>query len=144
MYQTPESGKKILALGLPTHTDKDYDTYLPLSLKCPQAYKAIGIRANDSITRRYSIKTFGALNDKKQTFYPIYDWSNDDLRKCLKENDCKLPIDYELFGRSFDSLQYQFIKPLQQYLPEDFERIKEIFPLIELEILRYEENEKST
>jgi hypothetical protein len=51
----------------------------------------------------------------------------------------KLPIDYELFGRSFDGIDYRFAKPLRERLPEDYERIKFWFPLIDVEILSHEE-----
>ena len=54
------------------------------------------------------------------------------------DNDVKLPIDYEMFGKSFDGLDYRFLKPIKERFPEDYAKIKEFFPLIDLEILRYD------
>ena len=38
-----------------------------------------------------------------------------------------------------DGLDYRFIKPLKEKMPDEYERIKKYFPLIDLEILRYEQ-----
>ena len=51
--------------------------------------------------------------------------------------DC-LPIDYDLFGRTFDGLDYRFIKPISENLPDDFELIRRWFPGVDLEMMRYE------
>ena len=139
LFQTPERAQLIHQMGLPTHQASDYDTLLPIDLNCPKAFIATGIRLNDSPMRRMVINKHGAFNAKKRTFYPIYDWSNEDIRICLKENEIKLPIDYDLWGKSMDGLDYRFIKPLKDNLPEDYEIVKKYFPLIDLEIMRYEQ-----
>jgi hypothetical protein len=54
------------------------------------------------------------------------------------EHKCKLPIDYHLFGRSFDGMDYRFLKPIKDNFPKDFEKILEWFPLADLEIFRAE------
>jgi len=138
LFQSPETALLIQQLGLPTQQPADYDKFLPIDLNCPNAFIATGIRLNDSPIRRHVINKHGALNDKKKTFYPIYDWTNEDIRKCLIENDVKLPIDYDIWGKSMDGLDYRFIKPLKEHLPEDYEQCKKFFPLLDLEILRYD------
>ena len=50
----------------------------------------------------------------------------------------KLPIDYRYFSASFDGLYVKFMLPIKRYFPRDWQRICEFFPLIELEVLRYE------
>ena len=69
---------------------------------------------------------------------PIYDWLQGSVYDYIKMHDIDLPIDYELFDRSFDGLDYRFIKPIKEKLPDDYEQIKQWFPLIDLEILRNE------
>lgn len=138
LFQPPERAEIIHKLGLPTHTIDDFNNLIPIDLGCPNAFIAIGNRQNDSQTRRMAIKRNGAFSEKKRTFYPIYDWTNEDIRKCLKENEVKLPIDYDMFGRSWDGLHYQFTSQLKKHLPQDYAIVKHYFPLIELEILRYE------
>jgi len=85
------------------------------------------------------IRKHGAVNLNKKTFYPIYDWTNEQIRDCINENNIQLPIDYEIWGKSMDGLDYRFIKPLKEKMPDEYERIKKYFPLIDLEILRYEQ-----
>ena len=58
------------------------------------------------------------------------------MANIINENNCKVPIDYKIFGRSFDGLVYRFMLPLKKYFPNDYAKIKEYFPLIDLEIER--------
>jgi 3'-phosphoadenosine 5'-phosphosulfate sulfotransferase (PAPS reductase)/FAD synthetase len=139
IFQDPNQANFIQYVGLPTHTQKEFDEWLPIDLDCPNAYIASGVRQNDSLMRGMVIRKYGAFNEKAKTFYPVYDWTNDQIRDCLKENDVKLPIDYEIWGKSMDGIDYRFIKPLKERLPEDYKIVKKYFPLIDLEIMRYEQ-----
>ena len=139
LFQDPNSANFIQYLGLPTRTQNEFDEWLPIDLGCPNAYIASGVRQNDSLMRGMVIRKYGAFNEKKKTFYPVYDWTNDQIRHCLKENNVDLPIDYKIWGKSMDGLDYRFIKPLKEQMPDEYERIKKYFPLIDLEILRYEQ-----
>ena len=40
-----------------------------------------------------------------------------------------LPVDYEMFGRSFDGIDYRFISPIKERFPDDYARILEWFPM---------------
>ena len=137
VFASPEHLEIIHKIGLPNHTCKDYEKFVRIDLGVPNAFIAIGVRASDSPTRAMVVYTYGPVS-KRKTFYPIFDWKYDDLRKCFKDNDVKLPIDYEMFGKSFDGLDYRFLKPIKERFPEDYAKIKEFFPLIDLEILRYD------
>jgi hypothetical protein len=101
-------------------------------------YTAIGVRQNDSIQRRLAIQKHGAINHNLQHYYPIYDWSKDRLIKEIKTAGVKLPVDYNLFGRSFDGLDLRFIYKIKKHYPADYQKILEWFPLVEVEIYRYE------
>ena len=81
----------------------------------------------------------GSVNFKKRHFYPIFDWNIEDLKNCLRDNNVKLPVDYEMWGKSFDGIDYRFIKPLKERFPADYDKLKELFPLLDLEIMRYEQ-----
>jgi hypothetical protein len=98
----------------------------------------IGVRAADSLNRQLSIKKYGAMNEGRKTFYPVYDWNMEKLISEIKQSGCKLPIDYKIWGKSFDGLDYRFIKPLKEHFPNDYEKLKELFPLIDVELKRYE------
>lgn len=139
IFQSPEHSDVIDFLGIPNHKYEEYYDCLREDFNCENAFVALGVRGNDSPLRRMSIKVSGPIQKHKRSFFPIYDWTNDDLRACFKENNIKLPIDYELFGKSFDGVGYRYIKPIKEHFPEDYEKLKQFFPLIELEILRYEQ-----
>lgn len=99
-------------------------------------HSAIGVRASDSLNRWASIKKYGALNEKRHTFYPIYDWSKDRLIAEIADAGVKLPVDYRWFGRSFDGIDYRFLRPIKENAPKDYARILEWFPLADLELAR--------
>ena len=139
IYQTPETVDIIDGLNLPNHKHEHYDEWLPQDLNCPNAFRAIGVRASDSPTRAMVIRKFGSVNFKKRHFYPIFDWNIEDLKNCLRDNNVKLPVDYEMWGKSFDGIDYRFIKPLKERFPADYEKLKELFPLLDLEVMRYEQ-----
>jgi len=104
-------------------------------------YTAIGVRQEDSLNRWTSIKQHGAANEKRRTFFPIYDWKKDRLLREIRGRGIKLPESYRLFGRSFDGLDYRFLKPIHDHYPDDYQRILEWFPLAELELKRMEYRE---
>lgn len=103
-----------------------------------EAYTAIGNRMFDSLQRYRSIKKFGAINDKIKTFFPVYDYKIADVVSSIKSAGVQLPVDYHIWGKTFDGLDYRFIKPLKDLYPDDYEKLKTFFPLIDTEILRYE------
>lgn len=104
---------------------------LPADTPC-----ASGVRACDSIIRRVHFKTHGAVNKRESVWYPIWDWNQECLLDAIKRSGVKLPVDYLLFARSFDGLDYRFLKPIKDYFPRDYQRILEYFPLAELELYR--------
>lgn len=114
----------------------------------PQTWVCDGIRAADSPMRRLAIKKHSPWtssvtrvgNDEcpKRFAHVVWDWKIADIRQCIAHNKVELPIDYDLFGRTFDGIDYRFIKPIADNLPEDYEKILQWFPGIELEMMRYE------
>lgn len=103
-----------------------------------QTLCAVGVRAVDSPQRWTAIKRHGPLNQGKRTFYPVFDWRKDQLISTIKASGVKLPIDYKWFGRTFDGLDYRFMAPLRENAPRDFERVKQWFPLVDLEMFKME------
>lgn len=100
------------------------------------ALVASGVRACDSIVRRIAFKKFGAVRQKSETFYPVWNFNKAQTLAVLKRHGVELPIDYEWFGRSFDGLDHRFLAPLAEYAPDDYQRVLEWFPLAELELFR--------
>ncbi len=137
-YQTPATNRIIGHYGFHSVEFDDIFDMVKEDLGLPkQTWTGIGNRMFDNLNRYGSIKKYGAHNEKRFTFYPVYDYKIDELATFIKDEGLKLPIDYRVWGKSFDGLDHRFIKPLRDHFPEDFEKIKSFFPLIESDLLRY-------
>lgn len=142
-FQAPERLAIIEEAGL---TEFDYDDVFDVAKAAfglaPDTWTAIGVRAADSFNRRASITRYGAVDTQRRTFYPTYDWNKDYLLDQIKQAGITLSVDYQLFGRSFDGIDYRFLKPLRDAFPEDYAKVIEWFPMAELEIKRIEYRER--
>jgi hypothetical protein len=95
---------------------------------------AIGVRAADSIVRNAAMKKHGPVSLSSRQYYPIWDWNKETLVSNIKKSGIKLPEDYHLFGRTFDGLDIRFIVPLMKYKPEDYKKVLEWFPLVDMQV----------
>lgn len=142
IYQPPYRVREIaenLAIDINSYTDDIIGLMFRYNMGLPEnVYTAVGVRAADSPFRRIAVVTHGAINHNKKSFWPVYDWRKADVLQAIDEAGVKLPVDYKLFGRTFDGLDYRFIKPIREHYPEDYERIRQYFPLIDLEIARWD------
>jgi predicted phosphoadenosine phosphosulfate sulfurtransferase len=73
---------------------------------------AVGNRADDNLQRGGVIRKYGPIISKQRKFYPIYDFSIRDTMTIIRRHGVKLPIDYKIWGRSFDGLDYRFTNHL--------------------------------
>ena len=122
----------------------DVRRWLAEDLGWPEAttWTATGVRAADSPRRRiHIVKSRGKTLGSKQ-FFPVFDYRKADVMEIINRYGIKLPVDYAMFGRSFDGTDYRFVGPLKKHLPEDFERLRFWFPMVDMEILRHEEKER--
>lgn len=142
VYQPPDRVDYIcreLAQPPGVYTDETVTDILRFNLGLSDdVYTAVGVRMADSPMRRVTVKTHGAINHARQSFYPVYDWVKADLLREFNEAKIKLPADYRLFGNTFDGLTYKYLKPMREYYPDDYKRLLEWFPFAELDIARYE------
>lgn len=108
-------------------------------LGLPQdTWVADGVRAADSIVRRASFVRHGVMKASSRKVSVIADWLKAEVMAAIERRGIALPIDYELFGRSFDGLDYRFLAPMRDKLPDDYARLLEIYPMAELDIARHE------
>lgn len=139
MFRPPEQCRVVEQAGLPDHTYSDIRAALLERWQLPEAAMvADGVRAADSPLRRVAIMTHGPISYAQGRYHPIWDWKKADLVECFRRHGVKLPVDYKLFGRSFDGLDLRFLLPLKQHRPADYRRILDWFPLAELEVFRWE------
>jgi len=147
MFQPPKNVLTIEAANLPFEDQYNDIVIGDIIRYCEQlpksAYVANGVRMADSPMRRISIKTHGAINHNQKRFFPVYDWKKADLIAAFDVSGVKLPVDYHIWGRTFDGIDYRFLKPLKDNFPKDYEKVLEWFPLAELEIARREGFDKT-
>jgi hypothetical protein len=138
VFQPPERRAAITAARLPQFDYADVCQAIREDYDAEGAYVAEGVRACDSIVRRASIVRFGAIRAKSMKFYPVWDWNKQAVVDAIQREGVRLPVDYEIFGRSFDGIDYRFLKPIKDRFPRDYQRILEWFPMADIEIARRE------
>lgn len=136
-FQAPERIPVIRRFGLPTPDYSDLQQimrdYLALG---PTCYTASGVRAVDSPQRMMALRKYGPISESKKQFFPVWDWNKARLLSEITSAGINLPVDYRIFGRSFDGLDYRFLAPIKQHFPADYARIIDWFPLAQLELHR--------
>jgi 3'-phosphoadenosine 5'-phosphosulfate sulfotransferase (PAPS reductase)/FAD synthetase len=138
-FQTPDRVAVIKQANLPWFDFLDVRKVIVEDKKLPDdILVADGVRAADSPMRRISIKRHGAISLNQRRYHPIWDWKKQNLVDCFRKNDIQLPVDYQLFGRSFDGLDLRFLLPLKKHRPDDYRRILDWFPCADLEVFRWE------
>jgi len=139
VFQPPERCLVLEQANLPKYDYQDVREVLIDRLGLEEDHLvADGVRAADSPVRRLAIQRHGAVNYNTGKYHPVWDWKKADLVACFKQHGVKLPIDYKLFGRTFDGIDLRFLLPLKKHLPRDYKRVLEFFPLADLEIFRWE------
>jgi hypothetical protein len=94
----------------------------------------LGLRYTDGIRRYSHLTKHGASFGNK--FYPIASFQIKDIQDILIKNDCLLPIEYRLWGISFESPRAWNINLIKENCPETYKRITKIFPQAGAEGLR--------
>lgn len=101
-------------------------------------WMATGVRAADSPIRRTSILVHGPFNEKSSTVHAVWDWTANDVESAIRGRGVKLPVDYRIWGRTFDGFDYRFTRGLRDHFPREVARVKEVFPLVEADLYRIE------
>ncbi|MDP2369325.1 phosphoadenosine phosphosulfate reductase [Rhodoferax sp.] len=143
IFQAPERLRIILAadLGEPDYEDMRDAVIEDCNLP-DNCWVASGVRAADSPMRRAALMKNGGVNANRRQFYPCWDWNKAKLLVELEKANIKLPIDYKVFGRSFDGLDLRFLIKIREHFPRDYATICEWFPLVDMEFARYEFNQR--
>ena len=139
-YQTPERVGTIARMGL-----HDYDfAFLESEIRdaeglSPLTFSAVGIRAKDNLMRHRLVYQMGALGLKKRRYWwCVWDFSIDETMGIIRRHGAKLSRAYEIWGATGDILTYNFLRSLKEKSPADFAKVKQMYPLIDAELYRYE------
>lgn len=139
VYQPPERIMTIQACNWPKFDYPDVRQIIIEDSGLPDGtFYATGVRAPDSPMRMTAISKYGPITHSQNKFHPVWNWTKAKLVSELHNNGIKLPVDYRLFSRTWDSLDFRFLWNIKREFPEDFQRIVDWFPLVELEFSRYE------
>ena len=140
-WQSPETCGMLGRAGITRFEFADIENYLALQFGLGEDYlSAVGIKAADNLMRLRLIRQMGPIGLKKRRYYyGIWDWKTADIRVCLKENGLKLSASYRHFGSTGDGIDYVFLRYLKDNLPDDFQRVLDVFPLVDVELFRYEQ-----
>lgn len=115
------------------------DDFIAADQGLDNPFCAIGMRRAENLMRLTFISQTGVLGFKRRRFfYPIWDWKIADVAAKVKEYDLKISSEYKLLGRTTEQMQYRRLSWVRNYYPDDWQKILEWFPLVELEIYRYE------
>lgn len=143
VFQPPDRVEWLRSLKLASF---DYDEIRSLVWTATgnkgEGFYGVGIRAVDSPIRWTAIKTHGPVSENQHKFYPIYDFRKADMLTWLEKAQVKLPVDYRMFGRSFDGIDARFLGPIKKYFPKDYQKIIEYIPMADMELYRREKWEK--
>lgn len=106
------------------------------------AWIATGEKANDSLERAAQIKKCGGINSTRKRLFPLATWTHGDVTSYLARERIMSPPDYRLrppntHRGNFDYLlSFDELIPIAEHFPDDFARIKQVFPLVESQLER--------
>lgn len=123
---------------LPPIDHIDLERILKEATGMPNAWTAAGIKISDGLMRRIAIKKHGSALPDSMRFYPVWDYSLDDIMDEIRASGMALSEDYYLFGRSFGGVSAAFTTPVRDNSPEDWRVLKYWYPLADVDIMRYE------
>jgi 3'-phosphoadenosine 5'-phosphosulfate sulfotransferase (PAPS reductase)/FAD synthetase len=99
-------------------------------------FVATGIRAIDNMSRLAAMKKIGPITWNLLKFHPIWDWNKNMLMTRIHREEIDLPPDYLAFGRSYDGIDRRYVGPIKALWPDDYNRIREFFPLVDTVLWR--------
>lgn len=138
-FQPPERIATLNAVDPVQFDYADVDDLIARKLGLGAPFCAIGMRAADNLERRRMILQQGSLGVKRRRyFYPIWEYKIADVIRIIQKYQVKVSPEYVMWGHTPVSLNYDYMRPLLDHYPEDYELVRQWFPLIDLQLFRYE------
>jgi hypothetical protein len=103
-----------------------------------ETYCAVGVKSGDSAMRRLQMRKMRGINRVSHKWYPIWDFENRDCETIIRRHEVKVPFDYELFGITFENIDYRFSRVIKDRCPATWAKILDFFPLAETILTRHE------
>ena len=134
LYQYPVKAREkfrnriygIVGHDLEDHTKEGFDRFLAGTVGGDVIFH-LGLRYTDGLRRFQHLSKNGCSYGNK--FYPIASFQVKDIQNILEKYDCLLPIEYRLWGISFESPRAWNINLIREHCPVTYKMILDIFPL---------------
>ncbi len=100
------------------------------------SYLAYGYRKQESLQRRGHLTSCEGFEKKFKRFFPVADWSTNDIFNYIKKEKLPLPVEYSYGFRDINFFEGKSLIWLYNNYPEDYQKVKNMYPFIEAELLR--------
>jgi hypothetical protein len=135
LYQLPVKAREkfrnnIAAAGLEYYTKDNTDAIIRDALGGDAVFH-LGLRYTDGLRRYQHLQQHGV--SFKDKFYPVASFQIKDIQDILEKYDCLLPLEYKLWGISWEAPRAWNINLIKEYCPETYREIAGIFPMVRLE-----------
>lgn len=128
-----------LDLGQFIYDHDDLTAWIRAKHKAPHAWLAWGLSYKDNLMRAVRTNLRDGWIEDAQVFYPIFDWTRNDILGAIETSGVKLPEDYHYANRSFnDMVNSRHFERMATQSPKDWEAVKTVFPLIDAARARLE------
>jgi hypothetical protein len=100
---------------------------------------AVGCLASDNLGRNSFIKRSGTIGLAHRRYYfGIWDWRQAQVLNIIQRYDAKLSYHYRVWGSTGTGFEYSDLKAMREKMPEDYARVLQWFPLLDLEFMRFD------
>lgn len=140
-FQLPDIAGRIEKMGLPEFNFAVIENAIAAENGLANYLSVIGYRRYDNAGRRSFMERNGVIGQKERKYYfAIYDWKTEQVIRFIRRYNVKVPYHYHVWGNTGTGRPFEYLGLLEmeKYIPEDLERVKVFFPLIEIEKFRYE------
>ncbi len=139
-WQPLENWRMLYYAQLPYFDYADIEQRLARQFGLGENYLAVvGIKAADNLMRLRLIRQMGPIGNKHRHYYfAIWDWKTVDVQEYIRKAGLKLSREYRYWGSTGDGIEYNWLAYLRDNLPEDYQKVLDVFPLADLELFRFE------
>lgn len=113
----------------PRITPNDVVEYVRNYFNCE--WVAFGEMICESISRNAMLKGIDGVDTMRKKIYPLAEWNPKKVKSYLEMHKIQLSPEYRYCKRSIGDLRPENLDVLKEHFPNDYARVKEVFPYIE-------------
>lgn len=100
---------------------------------------AYGWRADDNLQRRVMLKRWGSVWEHSQKFFPLANWSTDNVLGFLRAQKLPTPGRFgvdDQAGTSGFNFTPKCLRFVRERFPADYEKVRKVFPFVDVVLAR--------